>query len=876
MEENRVSSGLPALDDVIQGLRIGDNVVWQVDSLDRYRHLAGAFLERAVADGRTCVYLRFGSHPPVAEFPPAVEVLEIDPAPGFDVFSAQVHTAIEERGKGVFYVFDNLSSLVGTWATDELLGNFFQVTCPFLYEMDTVAYFALTRRQHSDRAMARIRDTTQVLIDVYEARGDLCLHPLKLWGRYSPHMFLPHRRTEDERWEPLLHSGAAASVAFAAADNPLASGSRLIAPWESVYRRLLAYADEAGGEIDESLPEIAALREEFATMILGTQPEFRRLAREYLTLSDLFGIRRRLIGSGRIGGKAAGMILARAIIARSASDSELAESLEPHDSFHIGSDVFFSFLVDNDLFTLRLKLSRQARIEPEQFEVVRKRFLEGSFSAEILEQFRRMLEHYGQAPIIVRSSSLLEDSFGNAFAGKYESKFLPNQGHPEDRLEAFTRAVKQVYASALNPDALDYRRRRRLDRADEQMAILVQRVSGSAYRDLFFPPLAGVAFSRNLYTWSDLLDPRQGVIRLVFGLGTRAVNRVEQDYPRLIAISHPELRPESGNRIAHYSQRHFDAIDLKENGFVTRDIRDAIDPADFPQAHLLFSEWKGGALVDPVTRLVRTPSSSCQITFNKLLKRTTFAPLMGRMLAALEKAYGQPVDTEFTAFADGSGRIRVDLLQCRPLRFPGSTEAIEVPEIEDRSHILFRANRVVIGGNIDRIGWLLYVDPRRYARMKNRRAKQEIGRLVGTLNRHPGIRERGIILMGPGRWGSSDLDLGIDVRYADISRAAVLVEIAREESGHVPEVSHGTHFFLDLVEEGILYLPVYPDHPDCAFNETLLESAPNSLEQLAAEFRHLSDAVKLVEAARIKPGAVFRCAADPQGQAAVCFLSVSE
>ena len=220
--------------------------------------------------------------------------------------------------------------------------------------------------------------------------------------------------------------------------------------------------------------------------------------------------------------------------------------MDDHDSFYIGSDAFFTFLVNNNLFRLRLQLSRNSHISRDEFEDVEKRFLAGRFPREIVEQFRDMLDYFGQAPIIVRSSSLLEDSFGHAFAGKYRSEFCANQGSPEDRLEAFLRAVKLVYASALNPDALSYRRKRGLGESDEQMAILVQRVSGMHYDRYFFPSVAGVAFSRNLYAWSDRIDPKQGVIRLVFGLGTRAVDRVGSDYPRMIAVSNPTLRPEVG------------------------------------------------------------------------------------------------------------------------------------------------------------------------------------------------------------------------------------------------------------------------------------------------------------------------------------------
>ena len=162
MDHFPIPTGIPALDEVLQGLRLGDNVVWQVDNLDDYLHFVRPFAERAISEGRTCVYIRFAPHEPVLEPRDELETVELDPGPGFDYFSGEVHRIIEERGKEVFYIFDNLSALVETWATDELLANFFQVTCPFLFELETVTYFALTRGQHSHSAIARIRDTTQI------------------------------------------------------------------------------------------------------------------------------------------------------------------------------------------------------------------------------------------------------------------------------------------------------------------------------------------------------------------------------------------------------------------------------------------------------------------------------------------------------------------------------------------------------------------------------------------------------------------------------------------------------------------------------------------------------------------------------------------
>ncbi len=210
-ESKRVPTGLPPLDAVIQELRLGDNVVWQVDDLEDYGDLARSFVERALQDGRRCVYVRFASHAPIFEPRPGLEMLQVDPGPGFDSFSGEVHRIVGERGREVFYVFDNLSALVVEWATDELLANFFQFICPYLFELDTVAYFALTRGQHAHDAVARIRDTAQVLINVYNVNGRKYIHPLKVWGRYSSQMFLPHLVAGDA-WTPVFDSGDAAAV----------------------------------------------------------------------------------------------------------------------------------------------------------------------------------------------------------------------------------------------------------------------------------------------------------------------------------------------------------------------------------------------------------------------------------------------------------------------------------------------------------------------------------------------------------------------------------------------------------------------------------------------------------------------------------------
>ena len=870
MPSRIVTSGLAALDQVLQGLRLGDNVVWQVDRLEDYVHFAEPFARRAIRDGRRCVYLRFAPHPPILPPMEGLATIAIDPHAGFDAFSGALHEIIEAEGREVFYVFDNLSALVVEWTTDVLLANFFQVTCPFLFELDTVAYFALTRGRHSHSAVARIRDTTQVLLDVYQVDGTMYLHPLKVWDRYSPQMFLPHVMSEDA-WMPVFGSGEAAALSMSAGRRPLHAKAKSIAPWDSVYRRLMQY-HEAGSDLDTKTPEVAALKQELSRMMIGTHPEISRLVEAYMTLDDLIAIRERLIGSGRIGGKAAGMLLARRILVAGPGETDFAEVLEPHDSFYIGSDVFFTFLVNNDLFRMRLQLSRATHISHDEFAEVEKRFLAGRFSPEILEQFQDVLAYYGQAPIIARSSSLLEDSFGNAFAGKYHSEYCANQGTPEERLEAFTRAVKLIYASALNPDALTYRRARGLGESDEQMAILVQRVSGAPYKQYFFPPLAGVAFSRNLYAWTDRIDPSRGMIRLVFGLGTRAVNRVGNDYPRMIAISHPELRPETGARIAKYSQWEIDLIDLPHNELATRSLEEVLEGRDYPGLPLFVSLLKEGYPADPLTGRLETTTEPLVFTFNNLLAKTPFVRIIGEMLTRLEKAYGQPLDTEFTAVVDAADRVRINLLQCRPMRLPGTVGPVQLPEDVLQERVLFRSSRTISGGVTAPIRYLLYIDPGLYGAIESPEVKKSLGRVVGRINELPDVAAGRILMMGPGRWGSSNIELGVNVTYADINNTSVLVEMAREEAGQVPEVSYGTHFFLDLVEAQIIYLPVYPGDPEAEFNREVFEELPNILTELLPDAGRFGKIVRVFDLPAATGGLYAHVVADPQSQRAVCYL----
>jgi pyruvate,water dikinase len=867
-----IGSGLSSLDEILQGVRLGDNVVWQVDRLEDYPHFAEAFVEQAIRDGFDCVYFRFAPHTTILKPRLGLTITKIDPSIGFDYFTGEVHRVIEERGSEVCYVFDNLSTLVEEWATDELLANFFQVTCPYVLEVGAVAYFAVRRGQHGHHAISRIRDTTQILIDVYHVGSDVYMQPLKVFGRSSPQLFLPHRITSDG-WEPVSRSGDAARVLTTASRRPIDVSPESIAPWDAVYRKLLqdkALQDDVAVLTQETL----VLKESLTRMMIGNHKKLIQLADRYLTLDDLLRVRERLIGSGRIGGKAAGMLLARSVLLGQESHINFSQVLEEHDSLYIGSDVFFTFLVNNDLFELRLELSKTGKLSRDEFADVEQRFLKGKFPDETMEQFRGMIDYYGQAPIIVRSSSLLEDGFTDAFAGKYRSEFCANQGSPEERLDAFLRAVKLVYASALNPDALAYRYRRGLGEGDEQMAILVQRVSGMPYKQYFFPSLAGVAFSRNLFAWTNRIDSKKGMIRLVFGLGTRAVNRVSGDYPRMIAVSHPTIRPEIGMEVAKYSQRMVDLLNLQEKTFETRPFIEVTKGDRYPSLNLLTSEIADGYVRDWLTASAGSSNKNLVLTFNNLINRTELVNIIGEMLVKLEEAWGQPVDIEFTAHVDvQNNNVKVNLLQCRSLRVPTlAGRKVDMPEELSKEQTLFRSNRAINAGMVSDIRYVIYIDPRKYAEVATIDTKKSLGRAIGKLNDELRQKEGRIMSMGPGRWGSNNIELGVNVGYADIAPTSVLVEIAREEAGHVPEVSYGTHFFQDLVESDILYLPVYPDDAASDFNTGFFSNAPNILKELLPELGNIENIVHVIDVPVATGGASAKVIANPETRDAVCFL----
>ena len=240
--------------------------------------------------------------------------------------------------------------------------------------------------------------------------------------------------------------------------------------------------------------EREAMVRQLCRMIMGRDEKILTLAQEYLMLEDFLELKDHLIGTGFIGGKSVGMLLARKILLYK-NRMKWERIQEAHDSFYVGSDVFYTYIVHNGWWNLFM----EHKTDEGYFTAaakLREVIPGGRFPDEIKEKFHQIIEYFGQSPIIVRSSSLLEDAYGNAFAGKVREPLPGQPGHRRTaRYAEFEQAVKQIFASVMGDDALTYRINKGLQKLDEQMGLLVMRVSGSYHGTYFFPDMAGVGLS---------------------------------------------------------------------------------------------------------------------------------------------------------------------------------------------------------------------------------------------------------------------------------------------------------------------------------------------------------------------------------------------
>jgi hypothetical protein len=862
----KLSTGLPYLDNVLHGIISGDNVVWQVDSIEEYLPFVKPYCDYARQSGVRFIYFRFAKHRPLVDDCPGVETHTLRLGQGFEPLVSELQGVIEEAGPGTYYLFDCLSDLAVDWSSDRMLGNFFMLICPYILHHGGLAYFALLRDIHSFHTTRPVSNTAQILIDVHRHEESLYIRPRKVERRHSSTMHMLHAWEGDEFF-PVSGSGKNTEVLSRSSWNRQRSTNKRLGIWSGVFAR----AEEAHAALrrgEDPQEDVPTLLDQLLRMLTGRRGRIFQLAQKHLGLGDLLDIRRRMIGTGPIGGKSIGMLLARAILKK--ADPSWKDFLEAHDSFYIGADVFYTYLVENGLWWIK-----QKQKDPDAYldglQLARHQMRSGRFSDYIMEQFADLLEYFGPSPIVVRSSSLLEDSFDCAYAGKATSVFCMNRGSAEQRMEQFVSAVKAVYASGMSEESLRYRSAHGLLGQDEQMSILVQRVSGMAHGRWFFPHVSGVGLSFNPYVWSSDIDPEAGVVRLVFGLGTRAVDTSGDDFARVIALNAPERQlGDSPDAARRYSQHKVDSLDLESHGHVAREFMDlAPECSDLP---LDLFATRDHELERRASKRGLKGVFPWFLSFDRLVRETDFVERMRRMLSILGDAYRHPVEIEFSANFSSEELYRINLLQCRPMRAKTDAIATDPPaELSDEDRIIDSQGPVVGSSRDVSVDRLIYVVPSEYSELVlgDRYAIAKlIGRLVGA-----GTAEnsRRTLLIGPGRWGTAEPFLGVPISFSEIRTACAVCEIVTMREGLTPDVSLGTHFFNELVETDILYFALYPDRKENFLNRDLLQSAANRLPDLLPDAARWAPVVRVLDPLEWKKDKTLRLNASAPKQRVVCY-----
>lgn len=437
-----------------------------------------------------------------------------------------------------------------------------------------------------------------------------------------------------------------------------------IAPWALLFHQ---------GKIYESLPppeqvavqhHLAELKVVLIKRLISDHLKFIGLAKKVFSIQDLKWIYERMLGAGKIGGKAAGMLLAWKILEKPVlgEASDLSEQVDVPETYFIGSEIIYEFLAANQLERFNNQKYLNEQEQRLQYPKIVAACMEGELPPYLVTQLRELMQRIGKRPFIVRSSSLLEDNLTNTFYGVYESIICPNQGSEEENFQKLLNAIRRIYSNTFNPDAINIRRKYRLEDYDERMAVMIQILEGEQYGRYFFPIIMGYGLT-SLHNRKDQSD---GFIQLVLGyddqINIKALNKNQYTIP----LNRPKFREAATQYLPGRSpQNHVKAIDLASNSLCDLPLYDVLTP-ELPQLALIASSVKDGTFY-PITANDKGPFA---LTFFGLTEDPHFIRLMRTILARLEKIYQMPIRLEFLVeIVERGGTVdyQIHILQCHPL-----------------------------------------------------------------------------------------------------------------------------------------------------------------------------------------------------------------
>ncbi|MBN1424768.1 histidine kinase [Candidatus Fermentibacteria bacterium] len=559
------------------------------------------------------------------------------------------------------------------------------------------------------------------------------------------------------------------------------------------------------------------------------------------------------IGSGSLGGKGRGLAFMHKLLAQEDVGIPGVTVCIP-DTVVVASDVFEEFVAENDLRSVLLEPG--TRTDGEILDAFRRGRFSGHRRAELAALLTRMGE-----PLAVRSSSILEDSVLQPFAGVYATVMLPNS-HPslDVRLAQLIEAIKVVYSSTIFKSAREYLATTPHRIEEERMAVLVQRLVGSRRGDRFYPSLAGVALSYNFYPIQGI-QPDDGVALVAMGLGKSVVEGREC---LRFCPARPQIMPQFSRvaDVVRNAQRRFYALDMTQDSSIPGLILDAnlaaeetVDALRAGAADALASTYlsDGERLVSGVM-----PGGAPLVTFAGLLEGFPFSlpALLARLLKICTSGFGTPVEIEFAADVPWhcSGPCEFQVLQVRPMVAERAGEGVDFGSIEGDPRVIVQSDSALGNGRISEVHDVIAVDPTKL----NRAHTGQVAGIIQALNRRMQAEDKNCVLIGPGRWGSSDPWLGIPVAWHQISTARAIVETDFPDLEVEPSL--GSHFFNNLTTFGIAYFTVHQRRGDGCIDWEWLSAQPSVDEHLDGAVRHLrvSAPLQVLVDGRSGRGAIIR------------------
>ncbi|WP_288816369.1 PEP/pyruvate-binding domain-containing protein [uncultured Alistipes sp.] len=560
--------------------------------------------------------------------------------------------------------------------------------------------------------------------------------------------------------------------------------------------------------------------EEHRRVLVGLIRDYRTLLGQGVvarfdpeTYSDAVAFAR--IGEGSLGGKARGLAFMNSMLIK-------YRQYDKHDgvrimiprSVVIATDWFDEFIRQNGL---QYVISRECTDEE-----ILSEFVTATIPARLQEELKAYIRTV-RAPLAVRSSSKLEDSHYQPFAGIYSTYMIPYTENEDQMLRLLLRAVKSVYASVYFAASRAYIQSSQNLISEEKMAVIVQEVCGTEQNGLFFPTFSGVARSINCYPIGDE-KPEDGICNVAMGLGKLVVDggrtlRFSPRYPqKVLQTSTPELALRD-------TQTEVLALSLRPEEFRTS-IDDAVNLRRLTVSEA--GEYRNACHATSVwdrenERISDSPYDRGRklITFNNILKYNTFplAEIVRDILAMGAEEMRCPVEVEFAVNMDvDAGRERIfNLLQIRPIIDSQDNRPVDWSETETSDALIYGESALGIGQMAD-IADIVYVKTEKFSSL----ATEKIADELLALNARLRDEKRPYILVGPGRWGSSDPYLGVPVKWSHISEAKVIVECGIENFDVEP--SQGTHFFQNVTSLGVGYLTINPFRGDGIFRQDRLDA----------------------------------------------------